>query len=161
MIKTFSITFSIVLTILMLSSISWFEQEQDRVERINEKHIEDIKKLKKITQINVWLDTVVKSKIQTLSEREYEAENHLVNYYDNNAELYNFKMVRYMYNDQNTKNFNVSFQMDRNNPSILNNLISLRYTDGFLQFKKFEMDEKSIRGEIQLIQPYQGDNNAS
>lgn len=159
MIKTISITLSIVLIILMLSSISWFELEQEKIETINKKHIEDIEKLKKITQINIWLDSIVKTKIRTLSERE--SENKLVSYFDHNAALYNFQVKRYMYNDKNTKNLNVSFKVDRNNISNLNNLMSIQYIDGFLQFKKFEMNEKSIKGEIQLIQPYNGDNNAS
>lgn len=161
MIKTISITFSIVLIVLLFSSISWFELEQQKVEEINRKHIEDIEKLKKISQINILLENIIKTKVQTLSEREAQAENHLVNYFDNNADLYNFQIKKYIYNAENTKNLNVSFKLDRNNASNLNNLISMQYIDGFLQFKKFEMNQKNINGEIQLIQPYNGDNNAS
>ena len=161
MIKTISITLSMVLIVLMLSLISWFELEQQKVEEINKKHIEDIEKLKKISHINILLENIVKTKVQSLSEREAEAENNLVNYFDNNSELYDFKIKQYIYNDENTKNLNVSFKVDRNNESNLNNLISMQYKDGFIQFKKFEMTDKNVNGEIQLIQPYNGDNNAS
>ena len=161
MIKVFAITLSIVLVVLMIDLISWFEQEQEQIETINKKHMEDIKKLKKIKQINVWLDSIVMSKLEILSESEDEAEYHLVSYFDDNAEVYNFQVNRYMYNDNDAKNLNISYNIDRNNTSNLNTLMSILYKDGFLQFKKFEMDEKNIKGEIQLIQPYNGDNNAS
>lgn len=161
MIKTFTITLTIVLMVLMIDSISWFEYEQEKIETINKKHIEDIEKLKKIKQINVWLDSIVKSKLKILSESEDEAEYHLVSYFDDNAEVYNFKVNRYMYSDNDTKNLNISYSVDRDNTAHLNTLISLLYKDGFLQFKKLEMDKNNIKGEIQLIQPYNGDNNAS
>ena len=161
MIKTFTITLSIVLVVLMLGSISWFEQEQEKIETINKKHIDDIEKLKKITQINAWLDGIVRSKLKVLSEKEDEAEHHLVSYFDNNVEKYKFKVNRYMYNNNNAKNLDISYSVDRNDTGKLNTLMSILYKDGFLQFKKFGMNDKNIKGEIQLIQPYNGDNNAS
>ncbi|MCW8822289.1 MAG: hypothetical protein OQK45_08670 [Sulfurovum sp.] len=161
MIKTFTIILSVVLVVLMIDSISWFEQEQEKIETINKKHIEDIEKLKKIKQINVWLDSIVKSKLKILSESEDEAEYHLVNYFDDNTEVYNFQVNRYMYNDNDAKNLNITYSVDRDNTSKLNTLMSILYKDGFLQFRKFEMNKKNIKGEIQLIQPYNGDNNAS
>ena len=47
MIKTFTITLSIVLIVLMIDSMSWFEQEQKKIESINIKHMEDIEKYPK------------------------------------------------------------------------------------------------------------------
>ena len=161
MIKILTITLTIVLSVLMIASISWFELEQEKVDAINKKHVEDIQKLKKISQINIWLENIVKSKIQTLSAREDEVVSNLVRYFDDNAKAYNFQVNRYMYNDNNTKNIDIKYSVDRNETRHLNGLMSISYDDGFLQFKKFEMDQKHIRGEIQLIQPYNGDNNAS
>ncbi len=158
MIKIFTITLSTVLMVLMLASISWFEQEQEKVETINKKHREDIRKLKKIAQINAWLDSI---RFKTLSESENEAEYHLVSYFDDNAKTYDFQVNRYIYKDNTAKNLDISYTIDRNNSKNLDALMSIHYKNGFLQFKKLEMDQKGIKGEIQLIQPYNGENNAS
>jgi len=159
MIKIFSATLLTVLIVLMYALASSFEHEQKRIEQITKKYKEDIKKLDKIAQINTWLDTIAKLKVKTLSENE--AEHHLVSYFDDHAKAYNFKVNRYIYDEATTKNLVISYEVERNNSKSLMDLMSTHYKNGFLQFKSLEMDPKSIKGEIQLIQPYNGENNAS
>jgi len=161
MIKIVITTIFLVVSVFLLALSSYFEQEQHAIEKINKKHIENIKKLDKIAQINTWLDTIIKSKLGTFSQNEDEAEYHLVTYFDRYVEKYHFQVNRYIYDKDDAKNLDISYEIKRNDTKALDALMSIEYENGFLQFNQLEMDSKSVKGSIRLIQPYSKDNNAS
>jgi len=161
MIRLIAIGFSIVLSILLLSTISWFEMEETKIAEINKKNLIHIENFKKIQKINVWLEKYVKPSIMLRPDTALEAEENLVKYFDNNAVLYDFLVSKYIYSDGLGKYLDVMFEVKRENRETLGKLMDLHFKKGFLQFKEFKLDTDSISGNIQIIQPFSEDNNES
>ncbi|QOY53062.1 hypothetical protein [Candidatus Sulfurimonas baltica] len=160
-IKSLIITLSLTLSAMLFNSISWFESEQQKIIQINKEHIRDIRKLKKISQINTWLDDNIKPSIVSLPENDYLAEENLVSFFDSNAKNLNFKVNKYIYDQGVSKHLDVYYEIDRDNKAQLKALIEIQYQKGFIRFKELNVREKIITGEIQILQIYKGDNNES
>ncbi len=161
MIKILIITLSITLSVLMVSCISWFKKEELKLEAINKVQLEDIEKLKKIVQINVWLHHIIKPLTDSIPTSANRAEKKLVQYFDRNSEEYNLQVSHYIYEDDISKYLDNSYKVDRYNAKQINDLMNINYKSGFLQFIEFNMNKKDITGTFKLIQPYKGEHNAS
>ncbi len=161
MIKLTAIALSITLSILLLSSSYWFENEQLKIEKINKKHLEDIRKLKKIAQINNWLDKVVKPMLKVTPDSVDLADENLVKYFDKHEKELKFEVAKYIYSDDVAKNLLLKYEVDRKKLNKLKKLMRLKYREGFLQFQELNMDKKVIKGTILLVQPFNGEHNVS
>jgi type I site-specific restriction endonuclease len=145
----------------MFSSSAWFEKEQLKIEKINKAHLKNIEKLKKIAQINSWLDTIVKPKLKITPNSENLADENLVRYFDLHSKNLNLEVSKYIYSDAVAKHLLVNYEISRFELEKLEKLISLHYTEGFLQFREFDVDKKIVKGTIQFVQPFNGDKNES
>jgi len=154
-------TVGFVVAILMFALATWFEQEEIKVQSINRQHLQEIKKLRKISKINGWLDKVVKPSLSATPTDANASDEPIVNFFDEYANEFNFQVDKYIYNDENTHNLNIKFSISRNELEKLEDLMKLKYKKGFLQFNDFQLKEKLIKGELQIVQPFYGESNAS
>ena len=161
MIRIAIITVGFVLSVLMFAAMQWFEVEETNVENINKEHLSEIERLKKISQINKWLNRVVKPSLEALPSSETLSENSLVQFYDTYSKELNFKVARYIYNEENSHNLDIDFKITRNKKSALQKLMNLKYQSGFLKFDRFELKQDTVNGRLQLVQPFYGETNAS
>ncbi|MDO8453567.1 MAG: hypothetical protein Q7S59_03230 [Sulfurimonas sp.] len=160
MIKIIIISINFVLAILLMASISWFEQEHLKIEKINKKRLEDIEKLKKISQINLWIESVNQSMYYKMIEKDADkADDNLIKFYDGHVENYNLVIKRFIHEDESSKNMNMLYSVNRNNFKDVVGLIGLECDGGFLHFCELKMDKTTITGEIQMIHLYHGGNN--
>lgn len=161
MIKIVAITLSFVLSVLMLSLTTWFENESLKVQEINKQHQHEIKKLRQIAKINSWLDRVVKPSLAKVPTNLASTDDSLVDFFDQYSQTYNFRVSKYIHKDENSRNLDIKFNISRNAKRELKNLMTLKYNKGFLRFNYFELKDKKIMGEIEVVQPFYGDMNAS
>lgn len=161
MIKIVAITLSFVLSVLMLSLTTWFENESLKIQEINKQHKQEIQKLREIAKINLWLDKVVKPSLEKVPTNIASTDDSLVNFFDEYSQAYNFRVSKYIYKDENSRNLDIKFNILRNAKKELKNLMTLKYNKGFLRFNNFDLKDKKIMGEIEVVQPFYGDMNAS
>jgi hypothetical protein len=145
----------------MFAVMDWFDEEQINVQKINRQHLDEIKSLRDIAKINAWMDKVVKPSLDKIPKNIEASDDGLVDFFDSYSKVFDFYVVKYIYVDENSKNLNIGFSVVRNSQETLKKLMQLKYVKGFLKFNKFKMNEKTIDGEIQVIQPFYGDMNAS
>lgn len=155
------ITVNLTLSVLMIGLISWFENEKVRIEALNKKHQQEINRLQKISQINSWLGDSIHPMIKTQPSRFDEGALNIVRFYDDNAHNYNMSVDKYFYKEDVSQNIDFSYKIDTYGVRNIRELINLEYEGGFLQFLEFRVDKKNITGKIQLIQPYNGESNAT
>jgi hypothetical protein len=161
MIKIIAISLGFILSILMISVTSWFENETLKVQAINKEHKREIQKLQKIASINAWLDEVVKPSLEKVPKNLSASDDSLVNFFDLYSNTYNFQVANYLHKDQNSRNLDIRFSISRNAKEELKRLMTLRYQKGFLRFNTFHLGDKEVKGEIEIVQPFYGDLNAS
>lgn len=161
MIKIVAITLSFVLSVLMFSLTSWFENESLKLQKINKQHQKEIQKLRQIAKINAWLDKVVKPSLSKVPTNLASTDDSLVNFFDAYSQNYNFTVSKYIHQDEHSRNLDIKFDIFRNEQQELQNLMTLKYKKGFLRFNNFELKDKKIMGEIEVVQPFYGDMNAS
>jgi len=139
----------------------WYETEQQKLEVINKEHTRDIRTLREIRQINVWLAKEIEPFLQTLPKNTSSSKNQLVLFFDRYSQLFDFKVEKYIYKDDLTQNLDISFTVNRDNKD-LQKLMQLQYKTGYIEFKNFKVDEKKITGILHLVQPMvNGEQNAS
>lgn len=161
MIKIVIVSVNFVLSLLMITSIPWFEKETEKIQLINQKQLEDIEKMKKIHQINLWLKDVNSSVNKADAIDADSADANLIKFYDLNKKTYNLQIKKFIYEGEGLKSMRVAFGVQRDKLQDLETLFKLNYKEGYLQFRELEIDKKKITGEIELIQPFSGENNAS
>ena len=156
-------TFGFIFAILMFALASWFETEELQVQSINRQHLQEIRKLRKISKINSWLDKVVKPSLSKTPTDANASDGPIVNFFDEYAYEFDFEVDKYIYDDENTHNLNIKFSISRDQQETLENLMKLKYQKGFLQFNNFEVKDKLIKGELKIVQPFygEGESNAS
>jgi len=155
------ITLNLTLSVLMVGLISWFENEEVKIETLNKAHKEETSRLQKISQINSWLEDSIYPIIKIQPSSFEDGTLNIVRFYDDNAHNYNLLVDKYFYKEDISQNIDFSYKIDTYDIKNIRELISLEYKGGFLQFLEFKMDQKNISGKIQLIQPYNGENNAT
>jgi len=160
-IKLVAISMGFVLSVLMIALVSWFETEEQKVEAINQQHLQEIKRLQKISKINKWLDKVVKPSLAKTPSDANRSDEPIVQFFDQYADEFHFQVQKYIYKDENTHNLNIEFELLRDEKKALEKLMTLKYKRGFLQFNHFKVRDEKVLGELQIVQPFYGDNNAS
>lgn len=155
------ITVNLTLSVLMVGLISWFENEKVKIDALNQKHQQETNKLQKISQINSWLEELIFPTIKIQPIKFDEGALNIVRFYDDNVHNYNLSVDKYFYKEGVSQNIDFSYKIDTQGIRNIRELINLEYEGGFLQFLEFRVDKKNITGKIQLIQPYNGESNAT
>lgn len=157
------ISLNLLLCVLLIAMIDWFEKEEYKLELINKEHYTTIQKLENISQINLWLHEVVKI-VEKRKTNSLETDESLIKFFDKYKETYNLLVSRYIYKDEIAKNLDLSYSISAGDRKKLADFMVIENRDGFLQFRELKMDEKSLSGKIQVIhlyKLYEGDKNAS
>ena len=160
-IRLIAISFGFIMSVLMIALVSWFETEEQKVEAINQQHLQEIKRLQKISKINIWLDKVVKPSLAKTPSDANRSDEPIVAFFDQYAPEFHFQVQKYIYEDKNTHNLDIKFELLRDEKEALTKLMTLKYKRGFLQFNNFRVKDEKVLGELQIVQPFYGDINAS
>jgi len=147
------ITLNFVLCALMISYIEWFKQDEASLATLNSTYIKDIEKLEKISHINQWLESAVIPNIKERSCEEEEADKNLIEFYDLNKEAYNLYINKYIYEGNDTKNMELSYDISTHDKTKLIELLMLRDDNRFFQFKELCIDKDRVVGVIEVAQP--------
>jgi len=158
--RLFMITLNITVSVILLCSISWFEDEEQKIISINKAHLKDINTLNKIKEINIFLKQ--NKQLSTIkSETNLQADKQLVKFFDKYSKQYNFKIDRYITQDSVAKYLQIKYKLIQDNNNNFINLLMLDYKSGFLEFEKLDIRDNIIKGQIKLVQLYYGDSNVS
>lgn len=149
-------------SVLLYALGLWYETQQQKLETINKEHTRDIKTLREIRQINVWLEKDIEPFLRALPKDTSSSKNQLVLFFDRYSQLFDFKVEKYIYEDEFTQNLDIAFSVNRDNNKDLKKLMQLKYKTGYIEFKNFKVDDKKVTGILHLVQPMgNGDQNAS
>lgn len=150
----------LIFGILLLSSTSWFDNKSIFTKQATQGYRDNIRELQNIKQTTQWLREIVIPYFSTMPLSKADAELDMIRFYDQYAKTYNFKVTQFIYYDTSAK-MDIGFSFFPKNHHDLNRFLALRYDNGFLQIQKFSSREGTISGIITIIQPMQGDLNAS
>lgn len=144
---------------LSIGSISWLEEKQAEIERLNEQSKNDLRELQGIGRTNQWLTRKV---LPTLSNNTFDNEKielGMISFYDTYASFYNFRVSQFIYYDTSAK-MDIGFSFIPKNSSEVDRFLGLRYPYGYIQIKELSFKEGTLSGILTLIQPIKGENNA-
>ena len=150
----------LVFGIMLLSSVTWFDAKRALTEQITQGYRDNIRELQNIKQTTQWLREIVIPYFSTMPLSKTDAELDMIRFYDQYAKTYNFKVTQFIYYDTSAK-MDIGFSFFPKTPNDLNRFLALRYDNGFLQIQQFSSKEGEISGVLTIIQPMQGDLNAS
>ncbi len=161
MILKWFLTFTLLLFgVLLLSSVDWFDAKRFQTQQITQSYRNNIRELQNIKQTTQWLRDVVIPNFSTIPLSKTDAELDMIHFYDHYSHTYHFKVSQFIYYDSSAK-MDIGFSFIPKNQDDINRFLSLRYPNGFLQIQNFSSKEGTISGILTLIQPMQGDFNAS
>lgn len=155
------VTINLTLSVLMAGAISWFEQEEIKIENINKKHLSEIKRLEKIPHINDWIESSILPKVKLLPSNLEEGTLNIVRFYDTNAYNYNMIVDRYFYKEDISENIDFTYSVKRDDTAMLRGIFEIDYIDGFLQFLELKTSQKNISGKIEIVQLYSEGSHAN
>ena len=161
MIKILIVSFNFALSVLIVTLIFFFDEDRNKVELMNKECEENIIKLQKIAQINLWISSDITPEYMAKESNFNNTGENFIDFYQENQNNYNLIVDKYIYNDDISKNIDLLFAIDTNNKSKLINFIHLEYKYGFVQFRKFKLDNQGINGQFQLIELRDGQSNES
>lgn len=161
MINIAIISFNFALSVLIVALIFWFEQEEHKIETINKEYQKNIINLQKIAQINSWLSNNIIPMLKLNKDNSNGIDENLVSFFDENKDKYNLVVDKYIYKDEIAKNMDLSFKIDTGDKNQLINFLNIEYKYGFLQFREFKLNDKGFSGKFQVVESFEGDNNAS
>ncbi len=150
----------LVFGILLLSSVTWFDGKRSLTEQITQGDRDNIRELQNIKQTNRWLRDVVIPYFSTMPLSKTNAELDMIHFYDHYAHTYNFKVSQFIYYDTSAK-MDIGFSFLPKNQNDIDRFLALHYEKGFLQIQNFSSKEGTISGILTIIQPMEGDINAS
>lgn len=150
----------LVFGIMLLSSVMWFDSKRFQTEQITQSHRDNIRELQNIKQTTQWLRNVVIPYFSTMPLSKANAELDMIHFYDRYSQAYNFKVSQFIYYDTSAK-MDIGFSFVPKNQEDINRFLALKYTNGFLQIQEFSSKEGTISGVLTIIQPMEGDLNAS
>lgn len=150
----------LVFGIMLLSSVTWFDTKRSLTQNIIREYRNDIQELQNIKQTTQWLRNIIIPYFSTMPLSKTNAEQDMIHFYDRYAKTYNFKVAQFIYYDTSAK-MDIGFSFFPKNQDDINRFLALRYENGFLQIQNFTSKEGEISGILTIIQPMQGDLNAS
>jgi len=161
MILKWFITFILLsIGLLLFASVTWFDSKRFQTEQIIQEYRQNIHELQNIKQTNQWLRDIVIPYFSTMPLSKTNAELGMIHFYDRYSHQYNFKVSQFIYYDTSAK-MDVGFSFSPKSQNDIDRFLALRYENGFLQIQKFSSKEGTIEGVLTIIQPMQGDVNAS
>lgn len=161
MIARWLLTFVLlVIAVLSSASVEWFEAKRLQTEQITGVYRDHIRELQNMNDTNKWLKNVVIPYFASMPLSKRDAELDMIHFYDQYAQRYNFGVSQFIYYDTSAK-MDVSFDFDPKNQDDIDRFLALRYDSGFIQIKEFTTEEGTISGILTIIQPMQGEANAS
>ena len=149
-----------VIGVLAISTVGWFETQQAQVEEITQVHRNTLQELQNIKQTNQWLKEVVIPYFSTMPLTKRDAELDMIRFYDTHFKQYNFRVSKFIYYDDSAK-MDVAFSFVPKNQDDINTFLALKYPNGFLQIQQLASKEGSMSGIITIIQPMKEVANAS
>ncbi|MGZ5209088.1 MAG: hypothetical protein ACXWB0_08735 [Sulfuricurvum sp.] len=150
----------LVFGILLLSSVTWFDGKRSLTEQVTQGYRDNIIELQNIKHTNQWLRDVVIPYFSTMPLSKANAELDMIDFYDRYAHTYNFKVSQFIYYDTSAK-MDIGFSFIPKNQDAIDRFLALHYEKGFLQIQNISSKEGTISGVLTIIQPMQGDINAS
>jgi hypothetical protein len=150
----------LIFGILLLSSVSWFDEKSALTQQATQGYRDNIRELRNIKTTNQWLQNVVIPYFSSMPLSKANAELDMIHFYDQHSSIYNFKVSQFIYYDSSAK-MDIGFSFIPKSQDDIDRFLSLRYEKGFLQIQKLSAKEGAISGIITIIQPMQGDLNAS
>lgn len=163
MIKIIIISFLMILAVLFSSLSAWYLKQDQKLQAINNEHLSEIRKVRKMKEINFWLESKVDPFLSSLPQDTVSSEKNIVIFYDKYSNQFSFKISQYLYADELTQNIDIQFSCAKANKKLLTNLMLLKYPTGYIQFKELKTFGKNVQGVLQVVQPVsnKGDDNAS
>ncbi|MFH0710565.1 MAG: hypothetical protein V2A75_10165 [Pseudomonadota bacterium] len=150
----------LVFGILLLSSVTWFDGKRSLTEQFTQGYRDNIIELQNIKYTNQWIRDVVIPNFSTMPLSKANAELDMINFYDRYTHTYNFKVSQFIYYDTSAK-MDIGFSFIPKNQDAIDRFLALHYEKGFLQIQNISSKEGTISGVLTIIQPMQGDINAS
>jgi len=161
MILKWFITFILTsMAIVLLASVTWFDSKRFQTQQVIQEYRDNIRELQNIKQTNQWLRDVVIPYFSTMPLSKANAELDMIHFYDRYSHQYNFKVSKFIYYDGSAK-MDVGFSFSPKNQNDIDRFLALRYENGFLQIQQFSSKEGTVSGVLTIIQPMQGEINAS
>ena len=154
MIKISLIIINVTLIVFLYFLNIWFEEENFQIQKLNQKYIADMHKLKDISEINSWLDTKVKKNLNELPKDDSSADLKLIEFFDSHAKTYSFKVKKFIYKDNLAHFLTIQYTISRENYNLLKKFVKQQYKDGYILLKKFKITKSTLSGELTLVQPY-------
>jgi hypothetical protein len=158
--KWLLIFITLVIGVLAISTVGWFETKQAEVETVTQSYRDTLQELQNIKQTNQWLKEVVIPYFSTMPLTKGDAELDMIRFYDAHFKKYNFRVSRFIYYDDSAK-MDIAFSFIPKNQDDIYTFLALRYPNGFLQIQTLASKEGSMSGIITIIQPMKGVANAS
>lgn len=155
------ITFSLLLFVLTTALMSWFEEEEAKARAINAQNNENIQKLQKIAQINLWLDDNIIPAISDDQNDSLATDKNLIYFFDENRDKYNLLVDKYIYKENLAKSIDLSYSIGKSDRNKFEDFMKIEYNNGFLQFRELKMNADGISGKVQVVQPHSEENNLS
>ncbi len=150
----------LVFGILLLSSVTWFDGKRSLTQQVTQGYRDNIIELQNIKYTNQWIRDVVIPNFSTMTLSKANAELDMIDFYDHYAHTYNFKVSQFIYYDTSAK-MDIGFSFIPKNQDAIDRFLALYYEKGFLQIQNISSKEGTISGVLTIIQPMQGDINAS
>lgn len=148
------ITINLILSLLIIGYEEWLDKETSNLENLKKEYINDIHKLEKISNINLWIDDIVVSAFIDNSFDEEAADKNLISFYNLYKEKFNLGISRYIYQGKDTKNIELSYEVSIYEKGKIRDLLSIKNDKGLLQFKSLRVDNSKISGIFEVAQPY-------
>ena len=158
MIKISFIVINVVLAIFLYFLNIWYEQQDIKIQKINEKYISDTRELQEIKKIDNWLNENVKQNLITIPKNTEEADIKLIHFFDTHAKEYSFQVEKFIYKDEMAHFLNIKYSISRGNYNNLLKFLKQEYKSGYLFIKSFNIEKTKLNGELIVVQPYPSKN---
>jgi len=155
------ITFALLIFVLSTAFATWLEEQSQKIDALNRKYATDIEKLRTIAQINSFIESEIAPFMVDEQSNSTEMDKKLIYFASENQNRYNLLVEKYIYEDDFAKNIDLSYKIERDKKDLLNDFLSMKYKDGFIQFRELKLNAKELSGIFQVIQPFSIENKLS
>jgi len=155
------ITFALLTFVLSMAFAAWLEEQNQNIDTLNRQYVKDIEKLRTIAQINSFIESEITPFMVDEQNNSTEMDKKLIYFASENQNRYNLLVEKFIYEDELAKNIDLSFAIERDRKDFLNDFLSTKYKDGFLQFRELKLNAKELSGRLQVIQPFSTEYKSS
>ncbi|WP_456323770.1 hypothetical protein [Hydrogenimonas sp.] len=146
---------------LFLPLSAWLDDKSLEIQKINRRHLIDIRKLKKIKEINAFLEKEIFPDMEKIGSADtYDLQ--MLKYFDTYREPFGLKLERFIYFDKENAQMDYRFETPRQHKKRLYRLLNHKFENGMIGFFTFGVNEKSVEGKLRLYRLFaKKDRNAS